>query len=48
MSADDLRKQELIKLKLQKEEEQRIYRLQQRDNQAFNSYERIHDRMLQR
>ena len=48
MSSDDLRKQELIKLKLQKEEEQRIYRLQQRDNQAFNSYERIHDRMLQR
>jgi hypothetical protein len=48
MSADDLRKQELIKLKIQKEEEQRTYRLQQRDNQAFNSYERIHDRMLQR
>ncbi len=48
MSDDDLRKQELIKLKLQKEEEQRTYRLQQRDNQAFNSYERIHDRMLQR
>jgi len=48
MSADDLRKQELIKLKQQKEEEQRIYRLQQRDNQSFSSYERIHDRMLQR
>jgi curved DNA-binding protein CbpA len=48
MSADDLRKQELIKLKQQKEEEQRLYRLQQKDNQASNTYERIHDRMLQR
>ena len=48
MSPEDLRKQELTKLKQQKEEEQRLYRLQQRDNQSFNTYERIHDRMLQR
>ena len=48
MSQQDLKNQELMKMKLQKEEEERLYRLQQRDNQAFNTYEKIHDRMLQR
>lgn len=48
LSSEDIKKQELIKLKLQKEEEQRVYRLQQQDNNAFNVYESIHQRMLQR
>ena len=48
MSSDDLRKQELIKLKMEQEEQKRLQRLTSRDNQAFNTYERIHDRMLQR
>tara|TARA_B100000035_G_C21027540_1_gene566868 strand:+ start:1871 stop:3028 length:1158 start_codon:yes stop_codon:yes gene_type:complete len=48
MSDKDLKKQELMKIKLQKEEEQRINRLKKSDNLSFNNYERIHDRMLQR
>ena len=48
MSPEDIRKQELMKIKMQKEEDDRIKRLNQRDNQAFSTYERIHDRMLQR
>lgn len=48
MSDKDLKKQELIKIKLQKEEEERINRLQKNDNISFNNYDRIHERMLQR
>jgi len=48
MSSEDLRKQELMKLKMEKEEQKRLQRLTNTDNHAFNTYERIHDRMLQR
>ena len=48
MSSEDLRKQELMKLKMEQEEQKRLQRLTNTDNQAFNTYERIHDRMLQR
>ena len=47
MSAEDLRKQELMKLKMEKEEQKRLERLTNTGNQSFNVYERIHDRMLQ-
>jgi hypothetical protein len=48
MSPEDLRKQELTKMKMEQEEQKRLQRLTTRDNQSFNTYERIHDRMLQR
>jgi len=48
MSPEDLRKQELMKLKIEKEEQKRLQRLTNTDNKAFNIYEQIHDRMLQR
>jgi len=48
MSASDLRKQEMIKLKLEKEEQDRILRLNQHDNLAFNNYEKIHSRLINR
>ena len=48
MSASDLRKQEMIKLKLEKEEQDRILRLNQHDNMAFNNYEKIHSRLINR
>lgn len=48
MSPEDLRKQELMKMKMEQEEQKRLQRLTNRDNQAFSTYERIHDRMLQR
>jgi curved DNA-binding protein CbpA len=48
MSPEDLRKQEMIKIKMEQEEQKRLQRLTNRDNQAFSTYERIHDRMLQR
>ena len=32
---------------MEKEEQKRLERLTNTDNQAFNAYERIHDRMLQ-
>ncbi len=48
MSPEDLRKQEMIKIKMEQEEQKRLQRLTNRDNQAFRTYERIHDRMLQR
>jgi len=48
MSSEDLRKQELNKLRMEKQEQKRLDRLTNTDNQAFNTYERIHDRMLQR
>jgi len=47
MSSEDLRKQELMKLKMEKEEQKRLQRLTNTDNKAFNIYEKIHDRMLQ-
>ena len=46
MSVSDLRKQEMIKLKLEKEEQDRILRLNQHDNMAFNNYEKIHSRLI--
>ena len=48
MSKEDLRKQELMKIKLQKQEEERLSRLQNNDNLAFSVYDKIHDRLLQR
>jgi len=48
MSREDLRKQELMKIKNESDEQKRLKRLTNTDNQAFNTYERIHDRMLQR
>ena len=48
MSPEDLRKQELMKMKMEQEEQKRLQRLTNRDNQAFSTYERIHYRMLQR
>ena len=48
MSREDLRKQELMKIKNERDEQKRLKRLTNTDNQAFNTYERIHDRMLQR
>ena len=48
MSSEDLRKQELMKIKMEKDEQKRLKRLTNTDNQAFNIYEQIHDRMLQR
>jgi len=48
MSPEDLRKQELTKMKMEQEEQKRLQRLTTRDNQSFNTYERIHDRMIQR
>ena len=48
MSKEDLRKQELMKIKQQKQEEERISRLQNNDNLAFSVYDKIHDRLLQR
>jgi curved DNA-binding protein CbpA len=48
MSSEDLRKQELMKIKMERDEQKRLQRLTNTDNQAFNIYEQIHDRMLQR
>jgi len=48
MSSEDLRKQELMKIKMERDEQKRLKRLTNTDNQAFNIYEQIHDRMLQR
>ena len=46
MSDQDLRKQELIKLRMEKEEQERIHRINQSDSRAFNVYEQIHSRLI--
>ena len=48
MSSEDLRKQELRNMKMEREEQKRLKRLTNTDNKAFNAYEQIHNRMLQR
>jgi len=48
MSDQDLRKQELIKLRMEKEEQERIHRINQSDGRAFNVYEQIHSRLIQK
>ena len=48
MSEQDQKKYMLQQLKEKKEEEMRIQRLQQYENQAFNTYDRIHQRLLNR
>ncbi len=46
MSEEDIRKEAIRKKREQEEEERRVMRVQQRDNQAFNSYNRVHQMML--
>lgn len=48
MSEQDQKKFLLQQLREKKEEEQRIQRLQQFENQAFSTYDKIHQRLLQR
>tara|TARA_Y100000389_G_scaffold68627_1_gene65121 strand:- start:2147 stop:3304 length:1158 start_codon:yes stop_codon:yes gene_type:complete len=48
MSEQDQKKILLQQLREKKEEEQRIQRLQQFENQAFSTYDKIHQRLLQR
>ena len=48
MSEQDQKKYMLQQLKEKKEEEMRIQRLQQYENQAFTTYDRIHQRLLNR
>ena len=46
MSEQDIRKQQILKLRMEKEEQDRINRLNQQDNRAFNVYEQIHSRLI--
>ena len=46
MSEEDIRKEAIRKKREQEEEDRRVMRVQQRDNQAFNSYNRVHQMML--
>ena len=48
MGEEDMKKQELIRLKEKKMEEQRVKRLGETDQRAFNTYDAIHKRMLGR
>jgi len=48
MSEQDLRKQQISKLQEEKKEQDRIHRLNQYDNRAFNNYEQIHNRLIQK
>ena len=48
MSSEDLRKQELLRVKSEHYEHKRLERLTNSDNRAFTMYDKIHDRMLQR
>lgn len=48
MSPEDIRREELRKRKEEEEEKMRIQRVQQRDNQHFNSYNRVHQLMLEK
>ena len=47
MSKEDEEKQNKIQLMKQIEEEKRINRLQKSDQRAFNTYDVIHQRMLE-
>ena len=46
MSEQDLRKQQMMKMKMEKEEQDRINRLNQQDNRSFAVYEQIHSRLI--
>jgi len=46
MTEEDIRKEAIRKKREQEEEEKRVMRVQNRDNQAFNSYNRVHQMML--
>jgi len=46
MTPEELRREEMKKRKEEEEEERRVQRVQSRDNQAFNSYNRVHKLML--
>ena len=46
MSEQDIRKQQMTKLRLEKEEQDRINRLNQQDNRSFAVYEQIHSRLI--
>jgi hypothetical protein len=46
MTEEDIRREEMKKRREQEEEDRRVHRVQQRDNQAFNSYNRVHQMML--
>jgi len=48
MSEQDQKSHILQQIREKKEEEQRIYRLQQFENQAFSTYDKIHQRLLNR
>ena len=48
MSEQDQKKYILQQLREKKEEEQRIQRLQAYENKAFNTYDKIHQRLLNR
>jgi curved DNA-binding protein CbpA len=46
MTPEELRKEEIQKFKEKEEEERRIQRVQNRDSQTFNSYNRVHQMMI--
>ena len=46
LSEEDQQKQALNKMKEEEEEKQRIQRLEKYDGNAFNTYERVHQRLL--
>jgi hypothetical protein len=46
MSPEEIRQQEIKKRREQEEEERRVQRVQQRDNVVFNSYNRVHQMMI--
>ena len=46
MSEQDLRKQQMEKLRMEKEEQDRINRLNRQDNRSFATYEQIHSRLI--
>ena len=46
MSERDIRRQQMEKLRMEKEEQDRINRLNQQDNRAFAVYEQIHSRLI--
>jgi hypothetical protein len=46
MSEQDLRKQQMDKINIEREEQHRINRLNRQDNRAFATYEQIHSRLI--
>ncbi len=46
MTPEEMRREEMKKQQAEIEEQRRIQRVQTRDNQAFNSYNRVHQMML--